>query len=83
MSSRFATIARMLVSIASLASATGCATTGAATTATTPAATSEKWDRVELASGVELRVSEEAGPEAQRVVEMIRSEMRSRYLSAR
>ena len=57
----------------------GCASTGmnAQTTA------SAKWETVTLANGVELKVSEDAGPEARRVVEQIQSEMRSRYISAR
>ena len=47
------------------------------------AVASPKVETVQLADGVELKVSEEAGPEARRVVEQIRSEMRSRYLGAR
>ena len=71
-----------------LALATGCASTSSGTGAMpagapTASSSSQEWEKVVIADGVELRVSEEAGPEARRVVEMIRSEMRSRYISAR
>ena len=73
--SRFAYIA--MTSILALSTGVGCAAT------TQNVATTPKVETVQLADGVELKVSEEAGPEARRVVEQIRSEMRSRYMSAR
>lgn len=79
---RYAYIA--LASFVLAAFGTGCAESAQATAPTTPSAqTAEKWETVKLANGVELKVSEEAGPEARRVVEQIQSEMRSRYISAR
>ncbi len=78
--SRFAYIA--LTSILALSSGVGCAAT--TRTVAAPASQGEpKVETVQLADGVELKVSEDAGPEARRVVEQIRSEMRSRYLGAR
>ncbi len=44
---------------------------------------SGKWETRTLANGVELRVSEDASPEAMRVAEDIQTEMRSRYINAR
>src|SRR5262245_58405731 len=58
--------------------ATGCSeTTHAAGQATTP-----RWERRVLANGVELLVSSEAGPDAQKVADDVQSEMRSRYIGA-
>ena len=75
--SRFAYIA--MTSILALSTGVGCA----ATTQTAASSTPPRVETVQLADGVELKVSEDAGPEARRVVEQIRSEMRSRYLGAR
>jgi len=77
--------AYILASVALAAFGTGCAESAQATAPTTPSAqvAQEKWETVKLANGIELKVSEEAGPEARRVVEQIQSEMRSRYISAR
>jgi len=59
--------------------ATGCAeTTRAGAQTTTP-----RWERRVLANGVELLVSSEAGPDAEKVAEDIQREMRSRYIGAR
>ena len=70
-----------------LSAVTGCASTGATQASaanTTPQANGNvKWETVSLADGVEIRLNEDAGPEARRVVEQIQSEMRSRYLGAR
>lgn len=70
---------------------TGCASTlneptkapGAPVATEANASDSAQWERRKLADGVELVVSPNAGPEAQRVADMIQSEMRSRYLGAR
>lgn len=64
-------------SISLMSLVTGCA--GAMSGAPGP----DRWHRMTLADGVELHVSENAGPEAQHVAEMIQSEMRSRYIGAR
>lgn len=42
-----------------------------------------KWRTIVIADGVEIRVSEDAGPDATMVVEQIQREMRARYISAR
>ncbi len=42
-----------------------------------------RWETRVLANGVELRVSEDASPDAVRVAEDIQAEMRSRYINAR
>ena len=62
---------------------TGCASTMGDAAKTTGANDASQWQRRKLADGVELVVSPEAGPEAQRVADMIQSEMRSRYIGAR
>lgn len=59
---------------------TGCAST---MTEPTPAKVASQWERRKLADGIELVVDPNAGPEAQRVAEMIQSEMRARYIGAR
>ena len=41
------------------------------------------WERRVLARGLELDVSEDAGPEARQIAEDFQAEMRSRYISAR
>jgi hypothetical protein len=60
---------------------TGCASTMEPTKTT--AQDASQWERRKLADGIELVVDPNAGPEAQRVAEMIQSEMRSRYIGAR
>jgi hypothetical protein len=60
----------------------GCGATMQTAAPSTPS-TPAKIETVVLADGVELKVSEDAGPEARRVVDQIRSEMRSRYIGAR
>ncbi len=47
------------------------------------AANAPRWETKVLANGVELRVRDDASPDAVRTAEDIQSEMRSRYLSAR
>lgn len=81
-------LASLVVTIFTLGLGAGCATAGTGAVPATPGAStasssSQEWEKVVIADGVEIRVSEDAGPEARRVVEMIRSEMRSRYISAR
>jgi hypothetical protein len=69
--------------------ATGCSasitepTKTAATAEASSPSESAQWERRKLADGIELVVDPNAGPEAQRVAEMIQSEMRSRYIGAR
>lgn len=58
---------------------TGC---GAASVEEPPAV-APKWDTRVLASGVELRVREDASPDAVMTAEAIQSEMRARYIGAR
>jgi len=70
-----------LVVVSLLTFATGCASTGMGQT--TASAGPAKWETVTLTNGVELKISDDAGPEARRVAEQIQSEMRSRYLGAR
>jgi len=64
---------------------TGCAATTTAGGAgqQASAAGPARWESRVLADGVELRVSDDAGPEARRIAEDFQSEMRSRYLNAR
>jgi hypothetical protein len=50
---------------------------------TEPTKDASQWERRKIAEGVEIVVSPEAGPEAQRVADMIQSEMRARYIGAR
>jgi hypothetical protein len=57
--------------------------TGCASAMTEPTKDASQWERRKIAEGVEIVVSPEAGPEAQRVVDMIQSEMRARYIGAR
>lgn len=73
----------LIVAAVALLTGTGCASAMQDTaTATTPTAAAQL-ERRRLADGVELLVDPNAGPEAQRVAEMIQSEMRARYLGAR
>ena len=62
---------------------TGCASTMTEPTKTAASTDAAQWERRKLADGIELVVDPNAGPEAQRVAEMIQSEMRSRYIGAR
>lgn len=68
-----------LVAVFGLSLGTGCAETAQIG----GAAQAPRWETRKLANGVELRVSDEAGVDARKVVEEIESEMRSRYIGAR
>ena len=50
---------------------------------TGPAPSAPKWETRKLARGVEIRISEDAGFEAQRVVDEVERGIRAREISAR
>ena len=61
---------------AMVAFCTGCGTLAS------ESASPPQWQTHKLADGVEIRVSSAAGPEAERIVEEMQKEMRSRYINA-
>ena len=78
--------AAVVMSVVAVMFGSGCSASATQPAHAAPVQTAQapaKWQTVVLADGVEIRVSEEAGPDATMVVEQIQREMRSRYIGAR
>jgi hypothetical protein len=72
-------LSMLLVAAAMTVVGTGC---GASAIQAPQTATAAHWETKKLADGVEIRVSDDAGPEATRIVEDFQKEMRARYINA-
>ncbi len=75
--------AAVVMTVVAVLFGTGCSASAQQPQPAHAAQVPAKWQTVVLADGVEIRVSEEAGPDATMVVEQIQKEMRSRYIGAR
>jgi hypothetical protein len=84
---KLSTISAVVVAVAMTVVGTGCGAQAVqpvqtAQTAQVSQASGNHWQTRKLADGVEIRVSDDAGPEATQLVEELQKEMRSRYINA-
>jgi hypothetical protein len=77
---KLTTMAVVAVAAAMISMGTGCGAQAVQPVQTAQA--SQGWHTKKLADGVEIRVSDDAGPEATALVEELQKEMRSRYINA-
>ena len=70
-------LSMMVIAAAMVMVGTGCGASAVQTSAQAP-----RWETKKLADGVELRVSDDAGPEATRIVEDFQKEMRAHNINA-
>jgi hypothetical protein len=75
-------LSMMVVAAAMMVVGTGCGASTVGAVQPSQTATAGHWETKKLADGVEIRVSDDAGPEATRIVEDFQKEMRARYINA-